>query len=169
LQTAALQMRSSSQFNSNLANGDYQTIATTINTLNASVPAAAGVLGAALRNSGKFPENLIATNPQFTTVTYYSNLDHNNYHSLQTEVTLRPTHGFAGQVPYTWRKNLGLGGGANNALTNPVDRAGDYTVVGGNRKHALRTNGTVELPVGPNKLLLGNSTGILARALERWQ
>jgi len=165
LQTAALQMRSSSQFNSNLANGNYQAIASTINTLNASVPAAAGILGAALRSSRKFPENFIVTNPQFANVTYYTNLDHNNYHSLQTEFTFRPTHGFAGQATYTWSKNLGLAG----TLTNPVDRAGDYTIVGGNRQHALRTNGTIELPIGPNKLLFANSSGVLARAIERWQ
>jgi hypothetical protein len=165
LQTAAVQMRSSSQFNANLANGNYQALASTINTLNGSVPAAAGIVGAALRNSGKFPENFIATNPQFSTVTYYTNLDHNNYHSMQAEYTLRPTTGFTGQVTYTWSKNLGLA----PTLTNPVDRAGDYTIVGGNRLHALRTNGTIELPIGPNKLLFRNSTGTLARALERWQ
>ena len=35
--------------------------------------------------------------------------------------------------------------------------------------HSLRTNGMVELPLGPNKLVLGNSSGWLARAVERWQ
>jgi hypothetical protein len=30
-------------------------------------------------------------------------------------------------------------------------------------------NGTIELPIGPNKLLMGNSSGWVARAIERWQ
>ena len=30
-------------------------------------------------------------------------------------------------------------------------------------------NGTIELPIGPNKLLFGNTTGWVARLLERWQ
>ena len=30
-------------------------------------------------------------------------------------------------------------------------------------------NGTMELPIGPNKLLLANSSGWVARAVERWQ
>jgi hypothetical protein len=35
--------------------------------------------------------------------------------------------------------------------------------------HDWRSNGTIELPIGPNKLLFGNSSGWLGRALERWQ
>ena len=30
-------------------------------------------------------------------------------------------------------------------------------------------NGTVELPFGPNKLLFANSSGWVARLIERWQ
>jgi hypothetical protein len=30
-------------------------------------------------------------------------------------------------------------------------------------------NGTIELPLGPNKLLFGSSSGLVARLLERWQ
>jgi hypothetical protein len=45
----------------------------------------------------------------------------------------------------------------------------DYTLTTSNRIHDLRTNGTFELPIGPNKLMLGNSSGWLARAVERWQ
>jgi len=54
-------------------------------------------------------------------------------------------------------------------LTDPTDRAQDYTNIGNNPTHELRTNGTFELPVGPNKLLMGNSTGWVARAIEHWQ
>jgi len=172
-QTAALQMRSSTTFQANLANGNYSGIASSLNTLNYLKTATANqnlpdvpstVRGAVLRVNG-FPENFIATNPQFSNVNYFSNMGNNNYHSLQTELTLRPTHGFAGSLNYTWSKNLGLPGG----FTNPVNRHADYSIVNNNHPHILRTNGTVELPIGPGKLLFGNSGGVLARVLERWQ
>jgi hypothetical protein len=98
LQTAALQMRSSSTFQNNLANGNYNGLASTLNTLdyskaggqNAGLPTVPGTVnGSVLRNSGLFPENFIATNPQFNNVTMLTNYDSNNYHSFQTEFTLR--------------------------------------------------------------------------------
>jgi hypothetical protein len=171
-QSAAYQMRSSNSFNANLANGNFNAIVSTLNTLNYVKSATANqslpdvpstVRGAVLRFNG-FPENFFVANPQFNNVTLMSNINSNNYHSFQTEVTLRPTHGMSGQATYSWSKNLGLG-----TIQNPVDRSLDYTHVGGNRTHQLRMNGLVELPIGPNKLLFGNSTGVLARAVEGWQ
>src|SRR5206468_10743101 len=100
-------------------------------------------------------------------------MGNNNYHSLQTEVTLRPTRGFSGTANYTWSRNLGVPatppgafGGFTAAITNPVDRHADYTLVNGNHAHILRTNGNIDLHLGPQKLLSGNSTGIIARATE---
>jgi hypothetical protein len=80
---------------------------------------------------------------------------------------LRPTAGLSLQGTYTWSKNLGNPGVAG--YTNPVDRRGDYTVLAADRRHDFRTNGTLDLPFGPGKLLLGNSSGWLARLAERWQ
>jgi hypothetical protein len=191
LQTAALQMRQSSTFNNNLANANFSAVATSLATLNyvkVGCPAAgvngncnlpdvntSVVRGSVLRATGA-PENFILTNPQFATVSYLANMGNNNYHSLQTEVTLRPTHGFGGTVNYTWSKNMGVPatpagafGGFAPSITNPVDRHADYTIVNGNHAHILRTNGNIELPIGPNKLLLGNSTGALARITEGWR
>jgi hypothetical protein len=112
-----------------------------------------------------FAENFISTNPQFTTVNYFSNMGNTNYHSFQVEANLRPTHGFSGTANYTFSKNLGL----LSTFTNPVDRHGDYTIVNTNHPHIFRTNGNIELPFGPGKLLFGNSNGILARAIEGWR
>jgi hypothetical protein len=135
VQTAALQMRSSSTFNQNLANGDYAKVATSLNTLdyfkigcpgagangNCNLPdiSTSVVKGAVLRFNG-FPENFIMTNPQFSGpvpgfggtpnpgVGYLSNMGNSNYHSFQAEVTLRPTHGLSGTANYTWSKDLGV-------------------------------------------------------------
>jgi hypothetical protein len=186
-QTASGQMRSDVRFNSNLANGNYAALASTIYTLNYSQagganaglpPIPLGVQGAVLRLNG-YPENFIMPNPQFvsgvgaaglsatTGVIYRTNLAHNNYHSMETQLTLRPTGGLALQGTYTWSKNLGNPG--FGGFTNPVDRSGEYTVQAGDRTHDFRTNGTFELPFGPGKLLMGTSSGWLARLVEGWQ
>jgi hypothetical protein len=112
----------------------------------------------------QFPENFIRTNPQFNAVNVNNNSGYNNYHSLQVQVSMRPVRGFSGSATYNWSKNLGLG-----TITNPVNRAADYYPIGNNPGHTLRTNGTIELPIGPNKLFMGNSSGWVARMVERWQ
>ena len=94
-----------------------------------------------------------------------NNSGYNNYHSLQVQASIRPIHGFSGQTTYTWSKNLGL----PTTLTDPTNRAFDYTNINNTPGQSLRTNAVVELPFGPNKLVLGNSSGWLARAMERWQ
>ena len=57
--------------------------------------------------------------------------------------------------------------GSGNA--NPLNRRADYARTFSSVTHDWRTNGVIELPLGPNKLLFSNSSGWLARALERWQ
>jgi hypothetical protein len=161
-QSAALQMRSHSSFQNNLANGNFVALASTLNTL--SDPSFfPPVNGSALRRNG-FPDNFVATNPQFGTLGYFTNINYNNYHAFQAQVSMRPVYGLSGQATYSWSRNLGLG-----TIANPVDRAADYTNIGNNPGHSIRTNATVELPLGPNKLFFGNSSGWVARAIERWQ
>lgn len=175
LQTGADQLRNATagSIRNNLANGNYSALATTLSTLNynttfagnSGLPAIpSNVNGAVLRYTG-FPENFIKTNPQFGTATMFTNMGNTNYHSLQTQATLRPIAGVNLQASYTWSKLLGRAGG----YTNPVDRVGDYTSQPGDRRHDFRTNGSFALPVGPHQFLLGNSTGVIARALENWQ
>lgn len=182
-QSAAYQMRSSPTFQTSLANGYFgavpqgapfgtTAVATAISNFNysqagganAGLPAiAAGTVGGALRANG-FAENYVSTNPQFAAMNYFNNSGYSNYHSLQVQASIRPIQGFSGQATYTYSKNLGL----PPTLTDPTSRAADYTNINGNPGHTLRTNGTIELPIGPNKLLMGNSSGWLARAVERW-
>lgn len=166
--TGAQAMQASTQFQNNLANGNYNAVATTLNTLNVPIAAPTGVQGAVLRNSGKFPENFIVANPQLNNATFKANAGYSNYHSLQTQVTLRPTLGMSYQGTYTWSRGLALGG-PQTSFTNPTDRAGDYTLQSSHRAHDFRSNGTFELPIGPGRPFLGNSSGFLARLVEQWQ
>ena len=164
-----------------LANGNFASVAGTISNFNYNWGSAANAhvcavncglpdpnlnnntVGSALRLNG-FPDNFVVTNPQFNNVTYYTNQGYNNYHSLQGELTVRPIRGMSGSATYSWSKNLGLG-----TITDPLNRAQDYTNIGNNPGHSLRTNGTFELPFGPNKVLFGNSSGWVARVIEGWQ
>jgi hypothetical protein len=92
---------------------------------------------------------------------------------MQAQVTMRPTHGFSYQATYTWSKNLGIPSagsfGGTTTYTDPLNLRGDYTFTSAYRAHDFRSYGTFELPIGPNRLLLANSTGWVARLAERWQ
>lgn len=159
-------------YRTNLANGDFVSIANALSTLNYSksfmnfglpdIPS--NVRGTVLRLNG-FPENFIYTNPQFGTANWIANLNHGNYHSLQAKVELRPTRGVSFTSTYTWSRNLGLSG----SYTDPGNRAADYTLLGSHRSHQLNTYGTFDLPFGPNGFFLRNSSGALRRIVEGWQ
>jgi hypothetical protein len=113
-----------------------------------------------------FPENWILMNPQMDNPNYIANYGKSNYHSLQTQLVMRPVKGISLTGTYTWSRNLTL---QNNDYKDLRDRDADYALSTNNLQHDLRINGTVELPIGPNKLFFGNSSGWVARVLERWQ
>jgi hypothetical protein len=176
-------MRSSATFANSLANGNYVALAGVLNTLAtnacAANPSVVGQTGSVLRCNG-YPENFIVANPQFSSVTYNSNLGNSHYHSMQAQVSVRPTHGLGFQASYTWSRDLGLQncctGPVNGAqsgnfisFTDPVNRKLNYTLSGGDRTHIFQANGTYALPIGPNKLLLRSSSGAVARIAEGWQ
>jgi hypothetical protein len=118
-----------------------------------------------------FAENYIYAIPQLNGgagAALQTNSASSNYHSMQAQVTLRPTHGISYQATYTWSRTLGLPSGTG-ACTDPSDRRADYTVLNSHRKPDFRLNGTFSLPIGPGQLLLGNSSGWLARLIEGWQ
>src|SRR5207253_6200883 len=52
---------------------------------------------------------------------------------------------------------------------DPRHRQADYSMDYAGVPQEIRMNGTLELPIGPNRLLLGNSSGWVARLLEKWQ
>jgi len=117
-----------------------------------------------------FPEDFLHSNPQFgstagTSVRYNTNTGRSSYNSLQMQVTARPIQGVTTDATWVWAKSFALAG---SGYMDPNHRNLDYGVQGLNA-HSLRTNATVELPIGPNKILMGNSSGFLARLVERWQ
>jgi len=132
--------------------------------------------GAQVANSGAaiplrcFAEDYLHANPQFgatagTSVRYNTNTGRSSYNSLQMQVTARPIQGVSTSATWVWAKSFSLAG---SGYIDPNHRNLDYGVQGLNA-HSLRTNATIELPIGPNKLVMGNSSGWLARIVERWQ
>jgi hypothetical protein len=130
-----------------------------------------------------FPENYLTANPQLNAATYIGNLARSNYHAMQVSYTLRPTHGFSVQTTYSFAKSMQLGGGGGpgladagtaganfgtNAYTDPLNRNLDR-VRGLESLHNIRASGTIDLPVGPGRLLFSGAHGLIARFIEHWQ
>jgi hypothetical protein len=193
-QTGAAHLRRSTTYRTNLLNGNYLAVVNSLLTDTGGTGYASntslGVTpsGRILRNGCDriavqggvstfgtgantislrcFPENYLISNPQVSVANYRTNSSSSNYHSMQAQVTLRPTYGFSATTTYTWSKNMGLPGSGN---ANPLNRDLDYKLLYSHVSHDWRTNGTIELPFGPNKVLFGNSSGWVARLIERWQ
>ncbi len=113
-----------------------------------------------------FPENFIITNPQTASSIYAANYGYSNYDAGQITFTARPVQGVSIQATYGLSKTLSLPG---NGYTDPLNKQLDYGTVLSSLGQDFKANGTVELPIGPNKLVMGNSSGVLARVLEHWQ
>jgi hypothetical protein len=92
---------------------------------------------------------------------------------MQADLTKRFSHGYTLQSNFTWSKALGEEEGAsqemNDNYRNGRNRALDKRLLSFDRKFVFRANGTLELPFGPGKALLGGSSGFLARLVESWQ
>ena len=131
-----------------------------------NVPGGTPITGGPVVPAGLFPENWIRPTRSSLSANLFSNSGSSNYHSLQVQATLRPTHGLSFQGTYVWSKALAV---PTTGYTNPADRQKDYHSSANHVTHDFRANGTFELPIGPNKLLLANSSGWVARLIERWQ
>jgi len=160
---------------SSLANGDYNAVANTLYqtnytksaTLNTGLPSTTGAptYGGVLRVNG-FPENFIYANPQLGTATWDSNFNHQNYHSMQATLTIRPTRGLSTNLSYTFAKGLGDPG----SWADPSNRSVDYTWTSNSRAQQLNMYGTLDLPFGANGLFFRNVTSpVLKRVMEGWQ
>jgi hypothetical protein len=175
--TGSEALRRHASFRANIANGNFSAVANTLNTTNigVSIPAGQTVNGATMRSSGSFPENFIVANPQFAGMEMRDNSDNSTYHSIQTQITMRPKHGITYQATWTWSRATGVaapspdGGGTTEIYRDFNNRHADYTVSNFQQTHNFRGYATFELPFGPGKYLFGSSHGALARVIEGWQ
>src|SRR5262249_45163226 len=165
-------LRRHASFRTDVANGNYVAVARTLSRTNLGTVQPPLTNAGLLRSSDTFAPNFIVTNPQFDNITYRTNSDSSNYHSLQTQVTIRPTYGLQYQATYTWSRSLGIDSGGSGSLGTFRDlqnRNADYTLLSSHRAHDFRSYGTFELPFGPGKLLGGNTSNWGARLIEGWK
>jgi hypothetical protein len=175
--TGSEALRRNATFRTNLANGDFRAVANSLNTTNigVTVPAGETKAGLTLASSGLFPANFIVANPQFATMNMRHNGDNSTYHSMQTQITLRPRSGITYQGTWTWSRATGVagntptGGGITATYRDYLNRHADYTVASFHRTHDFRGYGTFELPFGPGRWLGSGSHGWVARVIEGWQ
>ncbi len=161
--TGTDQLRKSTFTQTYLAIGDYNSLANTLANTNGYLAATAGTKGQVLRKGG-VPENFIYANPQFLAANWFGNFDSANYHSMQAQVTLRPTQGMSFQSTYTWSRNLGI-----SNISDPQNRRGSYGLLASNRSHSLTSYGTYTLPFGPNGRFLRNMNGAWKKLADGWQ
>jgi len=109
-------------------------------------------------------------NPQFSAVTFETNPGSSTYHSMQAQLTFRPTSGLSYQTTYVFSKALSTCGDQNCSVwANAANRSLEKTLQSSDRRHEFRVNGTWDLPFGPNRMFLSNSHGLMARLAERFQ
>ena len=185
-QRGSAHLRRNATFNGDLVSGDYVGLINALaatNTVQSGLQNApvgvTGINSRVLRNGCDrlannltniptrcFPEDYFYTNPQLINGNFRGNFAHNNYHSMQIQHTLRPVHGTSLQTTYTWSKLLTT---RYNTFVDPRNRQADYSLDYAGVPQEVRINGTFELPIGPNRLLFGNSGGWVARVLENWR
>jgi hypothetical protein len=152
-------LRQFSGTRNDIANGNLAGVANYLNT-NSSFT---GQTGGMLRRNG-FPENFIVANPQYSSASILGAGNNSTYHSMQMAVTKRLSNGFTNQTTYTWSRSIGTAGNID-----PRNRTLNKSLLGDHRTHDIRSNGTLELPFGPNRALLNNSPAWVSRIVEGWQ
>jgi hypothetical protein len=163
--TGSAALRANTTFKTFLANGSVGQFAQTLN--NSTTITGQG--GGLVRNGG-LPENFITVNPQFANVTLNGNPSNSTYHSVQLQLTKRLSHGFQNSFAYTWSRAIGEND--NDAALNYLNDRNRTTMkalLGFHRTNDFRSNGTYELPFGPDRAFLKSSPGWVTRIVERWQ
>jgi hypothetical protein len=178
---------------SNLAIGRYDSVIGTLSTTNGQLTRTDTTINGLLARAGCLPQdrtnpnaamntiaqiqanpclkgtpwNFYHTNPQYSGASLYYNGYLTNYHSMQTQVTLRPTHGLNFQATWTWSRNLSNSGWTNYLGDRYEDR--DYALSGQHRSHTLNTYGSYELPFGPRGFFFRDASGFVKKIVEGWQ
>ncbi|HET9131478.1 MAG TPA: hypothetical protein VFO86_11045, partial [Terriglobia bacterium] len=163
--TGSAALRGNSSFKTFLANGNVGQFASLLNTSAIATGKAGGLLA-----NGGLPSNFITANPQYALSIMASNPGSSTYHSLNTQVTKRLSQGFTTQFAYTWSRSLGesSGDGATE-YWDPRNQHLNHSLLPFHRTHDFRSNGTLELPFGPNKKFVNDSPSFVEKIVERWQ
>jgi len=124
----------------------------------------AGFEGTARGTGAKFARTQLVTPfPQFTGVNATMPIGYSWFHSMQTRVEKRMTHGVTVQVGWMWSKLMEALSFMNNSdqYLERVISDQDFT-------HRITVSGIFELPVGRGRKVLGNAHGVVNGVLGGW-
>lgn len=161
-------IRSNATFQGQLANNNVGGMGSTLNTTDLYT----GSRGGLLRN-GRFPENWIVANPQFSASNLASNFAASTYHSLQLDLQKRFSSGYSIQANYTWSKALGEEEGAGQEMLDSFrtlrDRSLDKRLMSFHRTHVFRSNALATLPFGKGRRFASSANRLVDGLIGGWQ
>jgi len=115
-------------------------------------------------------------NTQWLTLHYVNSDGHSRYDSMQMSFSRRFQDGLQAQVNYTWAKAFDNGsdsiytdGGNAPFQSNWYNRDYDKGYAAFDVRHNLSASFIYELPIGPGKMIAGDTDGILGNILGGWQ
>jgi hypothetical protein len=104
-----------------------------------------------------------AINPNVTNITYRTNYGGAKYHSLQTRVEKRASHGLTLSLAYTWSHFMSNSGNINGGGNGPPQDARCYRCEWGSqpedRRHVVVLNHVYDLPFGFGRGALSHIVG----------
>jgi hypothetical protein len=109
-------------------------------------------------------QQLLRPYPQFTSVAGSVPAGYSYYHSLQTQVEKRFSHGYTFQAAWTWSKFMEA-----TSFLNETDLSPEKVVSDLDFTHRFVVNGVYELPFGKGKPILGNAKGLAEHIIGGWQ
>jgi len=106
---------------------------------------------------------LLRPHPQFLAITMQDNNGYSWYHSMQTRVEKRMSHGVSANVSWTWSKFMEAAG-----YLNAFDRMPEHVISDQDRTHRVVASGIWEVPVGTGQRWM-TSGGFANAILGNWQ
>lgn len=128
----------------------------------------------------RFPAvaNPVRRNPNFGSIRFKTSDANSFYNAFLLSVLSRFSRGFTGQLSYTFSKSIDDGSSSlgRNEFANGQARSMDPFNLRLNRglsdfdvRHRLSANFSYDLPIGPGRTYLANTSGIAKVLVEGWQ
>ncbi|HXS14086.1 MAG TPA: carboxypeptidase-like regulatory domain-containing protein [Acidobacteriaceae bacterium] len=106
---------------------------------------------------------LLRPYPQFTSVSAFETSGMSIYHSFQSQLTRRFTHGASLTAAFTWSKSMDA-----TDFLNVSDPQPWYGISANDRTFRFATSGIYQLPFGPGRDFVNNG-GVISQIIGGWQ
>ena len=121
-------------------------------------------------NNAALPNQFLYPYPGYTNIFYYNYDSNSSYHSLQTTLNKRLTHGLSGGLSWTWSKAMDYGDSDTVTLSNLISpKIWNYGEAGYDRTHILKGSWVYAMPKGSKVLSNGMRNVATKGLLDGWQ